>query len=183
MQKQRNTFAAATVQNLHFLYFYIGFIGFFVGDGVHPPWLLIGFLSFFSVSALLTGKVLYAGWSSGGRGCSNYTACKQEIPLLCITFLHRYINRINAGINRGFFRNKYSFCCNEPGKGLGNPYRTLIMPLASPIEAPYVNHGVEVCRVALGGSKSQKSPDYGIQNKRRQEPHLHKHLKATAIQL
>lgn len=162
MQKQPNTFAAPAVQNLHFLYFYIGLLGFFDGDGVHPPLLLIGFLCFFSVSALLFGWILYDGWR-GGRDSSNYTACRQEIPLLCITFLHQYINRINAGINWGFFRSKYSFFGNKPGKGLGNPYQTLIKPLASPIHTPYGKNDVEICQMALQGSKSQKSPEYGIQ--------------------
>jgi hypothetical protein len=183
MQKQPNTFAAPAVQILHFLYFYIGLLGFFVGDGVHPSLLLIGFLSFFSVSALLVGKVVGAEWRSGGRDNSNYTASRQEIPLLCITFLHRYINRINAGNNRGFFRSKYSFFGNKPGKGLCNPYQTLIKPLASLIHAPYAVYGVGLSHTALQGINSQKSPDYGIQQERRQEPHLCKHLKAAAIQL
>jgi hypothetical protein len=183
MQKQRNTFAAPAVQILHFLYFYIGLLCFFVGDGVHPPLLSIVFLSFFSVSALLDGCGLYSQWRSGGRDSSNYTACRQEIPLLCITFLHRYINLINADIKRGFFQSKYSYFRNKWGKGLGNPYQTLIKPLASPIQAPYGVKGVGLSQMALQGSKSQKSPDYGIQQERRQEPHLCKHLKAAAIQL
>jgi|GEM_PF-4924488 len=107
MQRQPNTFAAPAVQILHFLYFYIGLLGFFVDDGMHPPLLLIGYLSFFSVSAFLIGRVLYAGWCSGARIAATIQSVGSKslyyVSLFCtstLTELMQALTGVSSAINQ-----------------------------------------------------------------------------------
>lgn len=136
MQKQPNTFAAPAVQILHFLCVCIGIICFFIGDGDRSSVFLFVFVCSILLFPSIDAVAVLSCYCVRGWVDAPIQTVSGKSPLLCIALLHRHINRIDSGNNRGFFQSKYSFFRNKPGQGLPNPYQTLMKPLASTIQAP-----------------------------------------------